>query len=80
MNVPFSHRAVGDRAVDRYFHIAAAADIDPISGERPKMLRYGVGGTWKTSASGKSMPCYDPSTGSRGATQTDRNDLSGSHH
>lgn len=47
----------------RYFDIDATADIDPISGERPKMLRYGVGGQWKTSASTKSMPCYDPSTG-----------------
>jgi malonate-semialdehyde dehydrogenase (acetylating)/methylmalonate-semialdehyde dehydrogenase len=40
-----------------------AISVDPISGKRPRKIRYGVGGAWKESATGKYMPCYDPSTG-----------------
>ncbi len=48
---------------DRYFQVDAAAPADPISGKPPKVLRYGVGGQWKESATTRYMPCYDPSTG-----------------
>lgn len=37
--------------------------VDPISGERPKKLRYGVEGEWKDSRNTRYMQCYDPSTG-----------------
>ena len=47
---------------ERYFAVDPKAAPDPISGQAPKLLRYGAGGTWKTSK-GKTMPCYDPSTG-----------------
>ena len=50
-------------ASDRYFHTDETTAVDPISGQRPKTLRYGVGGKWKASKSTKTMPCYDPSTG-----------------
>ena len=46
-----------------YFAAEARAEPDPISGERPRKLRYGVGGKWKDSATQKFMPCFDPSTG-----------------
>ncbi|MGA3125067.1 MAG: hypothetical protein ABSD13_00005, partial [Candidatus Korobacteraceae bacterium] len=46
-----------------YFFIDDQMAPDPISGSRPKKLKYGVGGLWKESASGKYMACYDPSTG-----------------
>ena len=48
---------------NRYFSIDQTAPADPISGEIPKKLKYGVAGTWKESKTGKYMPCYDPSTG-----------------
>ncbi len=48
---------------DRYFSVDAATAVDPVSGEKPKTLRYGVGGQWKASKTAKFMPCYDPSTG-----------------
>jgi malonate-semialdehyde dehydrogenase (acetylating) / methylmalonate-semialdehyde dehydrogenase len=48
---------------DRYFAEDASVPVDPISGARPKRLRYGVAGVWKQSATAKYMPCYDPSTG-----------------
>ena len=48
---------------DRYFFIPSDAAPDPISGECPKKLKYGVGGLWKESKTSKYMPCYDPSTG-----------------
>ena len=40
-----------------------SAKPDPISGERPKKLRYAAGGALKESSGDKYMPCYDPSTG-----------------
>ena len=46
-----------------YFAPGSRGEPDPISGERPKKLKYGVGGQWKESASQKYMPCFDPSTG-----------------
>ena len=48
---------------ERYFQLDDSVAVDPIGGERPKTLRYGVGGTWKVSTSAKYMNCYDPSTG-----------------
>jgi malonate-semialdehyde dehydrogenase (acetylating)/methylmalonate-semialdehyde dehydrogenase len=51
------------RGSDRYFHLDDAVAADPISGEKPKTLRYGVGGQWKVSKTAKYMNCYDPSTG-----------------
>ena len=48
---------------DRYYYIPNDAAPDPISGEPAKKLKYGVGGVWKESKTGKYMPCYDPSTG-----------------
>ncbi len=48
---------------DRYYYVPNDAALDPISGDRPKKLKYGVGGEWKESKTGKYMPCYDPSTG-----------------
>jgi len=36
--------------------------IDPISGERPRKLHYGLEGAWRESKSTRYMPCYDPST------------------
>lgn len=50
-------------ASDRYLFEDLSVAADPISGERPKKLRYGVRGAWKNSATTKFMPCYDPSTG-----------------
>ncbi|SKA16941.1 CoA-acylating methylmalonate-semialdehyde dehydrogenase [Consotaella salsifontis] len=50
-------------APNRYFSTDSETKPDPISGKRPKILHYGVGGTWKRSRSEKLMPCYDPSTG-----------------
>ncbi len=47
----------------RYYFEDANTAIDPISGKRPKKLRYGVNGTWKESKTARYMPCYDPSTG-----------------
>ena len=49
---------------DRYYSVPTDAKPDPISGVRPKKLRYGVAGVWKDSKTSKYMPCYDPSTGS----------------
>jgi malonate-semialdehyde dehydrogenase (acetylating)/methylmalonate-semialdehyde dehydrogenase len=49
-------------AGERYFSEAPGGTADPISGKAPKLLHYGVGGAWKVSK-GRSMPCYDPSTG-----------------
>jgi len=48
---------------DRYYSIPNDVAPDPISGVRPKKLKYGVGGVWKESKTGKYMPCCDPSTG-----------------
>jgi len=48
---------------DRYFFEDPNTEVDPISGKRPKKLRYGVNGTWKESKTERYMPCYDPSTG-----------------
>ncbi len=47
----------------RYYYLPNDAAPDPISGLRPKKLKYGVGGVWKESKTAKYMPCYDPSTG-----------------
>jgi malonate-semialdehyde dehydrogenase (acetylating) / methylmalonate-semialdehyde dehydrogenase len=47
----------------RYFDTDGRWEADPISGEQPRTLKYGAGGTWKTSATQKYMPCYNPSTG-----------------
>lgn len=47
----------------RYFTVDSKSKADPISGERPRKLKYGVGGKWKESSTQKYMPCYDPSTG-----------------
>ena len=52
-----------DVTTDRYYFVASDAKPDPISGACPKTLKYGVGGVWKESKTGKYMPCYDPSTG-----------------
>ena len=48
---------------ERYFQLDDSVAVDPIGGERPKTLRYGVGGAWKVSTTAKYMNCYDPSTG-----------------
>ena len=48
---------------ERYFTIDGSAKLDPISGERPKKLRYAAGGVFKESSGDKYMPCFDPSTG-----------------
>ena len=48
---------------ERYFTVDGSAKPDPISGERPKKLRYAAGGAFKESSGDKYMPCYDPSTG-----------------
>src|SRR5690349_4352445 len=48
---------------DRYCFEDPAIAVDPISGRRPKKIRFGVRGAWKESATAKYMPCYDPSTG-----------------
>ncbi len=47
---------------DRYY-LSDESKIDPISGEYPKKLKYGVGGVWKESKTSKYMPCLNPSTG-----------------
>jgi malonate-semialdehyde dehydrogenase (acetylating)/methylmalonate-semialdehyde dehydrogenase len=52
-----------DVATDRYYFVPSDARPDPISGARPKNLKYGAGGVWRESKSSKHMPCYDPSTG-----------------
>ena len=46
-----------------YFATGPTGAPDPINGERPKKLKYSVGGEWKESATQKYMPCFDPSTG-----------------
>jgi malonate-semialdehyde dehydrogenase (acetylating)/methylmalonate-semialdehyde dehydrogenase len=48
---------------NRYFISDQTAAPDPVSGEHPVKLRYGVGGEWKDSKTPKYMPCHDPSTG-----------------
>ena len=50
-------------STDCYYFVPDDAKADPISGTRPKRLKYGVGGVWKESKTSKYMPCYDPSTG-----------------
>jgi malonate-semialdehyde dehydrogenase (acetylating) / methylmalonate-semialdehyde dehydrogenase len=50
-------------ATGTYYTSGTGAAADPISGERPKTLRYCAGGVWKDSATTKYMPCYNPSTG-----------------
>src|SRR5208282_6682164 len=52
-----------DVITDRYYFVPTDAKPDPISGERPKTLKYGAGGVWKESKTSKYMPCFDPSTG-----------------
>lgn len=52
-----------DVTTDRYYFVPSDAKPDPISGARPKNLKYGAGGVWKESKTSKYMPCYDPSTG-----------------
>jgi len=49
--------------VRRYFFEDEGLPADPVSGERPRRLRYLSGGEWRDSRSGKCMSCYDPSTG-----------------
>jgi len=46
-----------------YYFVPDDAKPDPISGARPKKLKYSAGGEWKESTTTKYMPCYDPSTG-----------------
>jgi malonate-semialdehyde dehydrogenase (acetylating)/methylmalonate-semialdehyde dehydrogenase len=48
---------------DRYYLVPSDAKPEVISGACAKKLKYGVGGAWKESKTGKYMPCYDPSTG-----------------
>jgi malonate-semialdehyde dehydrogenase (acetylating)/methylmalonate-semialdehyde dehydrogenase len=48
---------------DRYYLVPSDAKPEAISGACAKKLKYGVGGAWKESKTGKYMPCYDPSTG-----------------
>ena len=48
---------------DRYFLLDSGAKPDPMTGNRPKKLKYGAGGQWKESKANTYMPCYDPSTG-----------------
>lgn len=48
---------------NRYYTIPEDGRVDPISGEVPKKLKYGVAGQWKESKTTKYMPCYNPSTG-----------------
>jgi malonate-semialdehyde dehydrogenase (acetylating)/methylmalonate-semialdehyde dehydrogenase len=55
--------SVAPTNLDRYYYDCNDTKLDPISGVRPKKLKYGVGGVWKESKTGKYMPCYDPSTG-----------------
>ena len=50
-------------STERYYFEDSSVAVDPISGQKPKKLRYGVNGSWKNSATAKYMPCYDPSTG-----------------
>ena len=47
----------------RYFVTDDSVAPDPVSGDRPVRLTYGVGGQWKESRTKKYMPCYDPSIG-----------------
>lgn len=49
--------------MDCYYFVPSDAKPDAISGARPKNLKFFVNGVWKESATGKYMPCYDPSTG-----------------
>jgi malonate-semialdehyde dehydrogenase (acetylating) / methylmalonate-semialdehyde dehydrogenase len=46
-----------------YYFVPEDAKPDPVSGARPKKLKYAAGGQWKESKTAKYMPCYDPSTG-----------------
>jgi malonate-semialdehyde dehydrogenase (acetylating)/methylmalonate-semialdehyde dehydrogenase len=55
--------AVSVDVAGRYFSYDKSQP-DPVTGDYPKRLRYGVGGQWKESKTGKLMPCYNPSTGS----------------
>ncbi len=48
---------------DQYCFEDVNTPLDPISGKRPKKLRYGVNGAWKESKTTRYMPCYNPSTG-----------------
>ncbi len=48
---------------ERYFFSDQGVAIDPVSGERPRKLKYHAGGRWKVSQSQTYMPCYNPSTG-----------------
>ena len=48
---------------ERYFFSDQGVAIDPVSGERPRKLKYHAGGQWKVSQSQTYMPCYNPSTG-----------------
>ncbi len=47
----------------RYFSVPEKAAADPISGEKPRKLKYYAGGKWQDSKTSKYMNCYDPSTG-----------------
>jgi malonate-semialdehyde dehydrogenase (acetylating)/methylmalonate-semialdehyde dehydrogenase len=47
----------------RYYFVPSDAEPDSISGAPARKLRYGVAGSWRESATGTYMPCYDPSTG-----------------
>jgi malonate-semialdehyde dehydrogenase (acetylating) / methylmalonate-semialdehyde dehydrogenase len=49
--------------IDRYFFNDEQPEIDPISGEKPRRLKYHAGGRWVESGTDKYMPCYNPSTG-----------------
>jgi malonate-semialdehyde dehydrogenase (acetylating)/methylmalonate-semialdehyde dehydrogenase len=48
---------------DRYFIADSGYPADPISGERPRKLKFFAGGQWHESKTAKYMPCYNPSTG-----------------
>jgi malonate-semialdehyde dehydrogenase (acetylating)/methylmalonate-semialdehyde dehydrogenase len=50
-------------AADRYGFEDPATPVDPVSGKRPLKLRYGHGGAWRESKTGRYMPCHNPSTG-----------------
>jgi malonate-semialdehyde dehydrogenase (acetylating)/methylmalonate-semialdehyde dehydrogenase len=50
-------------AAGRYYFVPKDAKPDMLNGETPKKLKYGAGGVWKESQTGRYMPCYDPSNG-----------------
>ena len=50
-------------ADSRYFCGESEYPIDPISGQRPRKLKFHAGGQWLESKTSKYMPCYNPSTG-----------------